>query len=162
MADKVDVGKVRKLLGELRELHDKAQAIHDEIDRLLGGGVGIGPQLKVAYVKWIELHATRYPGQYVFVYQKDAPQMKRLILALGLDELLLRMGNYIRDSDPYLTKARHPFGLFVVGVNRYAQAGPVGELELAAESELESDAAKTAARARANRGSHSGPVGDVL
>lgn len=164
--------KVRKLLEAAKERHDQVGEILAEIETLLGGGVGIGEKLKAAYARWIELHATRYPGKYVFVYAKDAPQMKRLIGALGLEELLDRMATYIRDSDPFLTKARHPFGLFVSGVNRYVAEGKAAEdLELEAEGvpdckhdpRCKTDAEHTKRKIADMRGgSHSGPVGDVL
>jgi hypothetical protein len=164
--------KVRKLLEALKERYDQSGEIIAEIETLLGGGVGIGEKLKAAYAKWIELHAVRYPGKYVFVFAKDAPQMKRLIAALGLEELLERIANYIRDSDPYLTKARHPFGLFVSGVNRYVSEGKTAEdLELEAEGvpdckhdpPCKTDVEHTRRKVQDMRGgSHSGPTGDVL
>lgn len=164
--------KIRKLLEFAKGRHDQVGEILAEIETLLGGGVGIGEKLKAAYARWIELHATRYPGKYVFVFAKDGPQMKRLIQALGLEELLDRMATYIRDSDPFLTKARHPFGLFVSGVNRYVSEGKDAEaLELEAEGvpdchhvpACKSDAEHTRRKLEEmRRGSHSGPVGDVL
>lgn len=111
----------------LVELRAKETELVEEITRLLGGSAGIGEQLKAMYARWTELHAARYPGKYVFAWVKDAPQMKRLLVALGAEELAGRMATYLRDNDEYLRKARHPFGLFVAGVNRYVAEGKQAE-----------------------------------
>jgi hypothetical protein len=130
MADRatdVDVQKVRKLLEAGRELHGKLGAVLEEIDELTGGGVGIAEKLKAIErafdAGWCQRYAQGQSGRYVWRYATDRPNSKRLIRALGLEEVIARIPRFIANDDPFLTRSRHPFGLFVSGINQYAPEG---------------------------------------
>lgn len=144
--------KVRKLLEVARERHAELGVLLTEIGTLMGGGVGIGVLLKRAEEAFETAWNARYGngGRYVWQYAKDRPNMKRLILALGVDELEARFGRYARNDDPFFTRARHSFGAFVASVNQHAGEGvaPAG-LDLEG---LDADAAATAKRSRELRG----------
>jgi len=112
-----------------KELTEKLQAVTTEIDTLLGGGVGMGQKLKdceAAFDQaWCERYAPGQRGRYVWAYQRDRPQMKRLITMLGVDELKIRMANYLVNDEAFYMRARHSFGAFVSSVNAHAKAAPV-------------------------------------
>lgn len=115
--------QARKLLGVLTDLHRKQAATIAELETILGGGPSIGDTLKRLYRSFESVWAERYRVAYVWTYQKDAPNMKRLALSLGAEEVEARMTRFIADSDPFLTRARHGFGLFVAGINKYTAPG---------------------------------------
>lgn len=143
--------KVRKLLEVAQQRHTELGSVLKEIDTLLGGGVGIGDLLKQAEKAFEAAWSSRYPGAYLWQYAKDRMQMKRLIQSLGLEELGARFGRYVRNDDPFFTRARHSFGAFVASVNQHAAEGaaPGGDLDL---EPLESDADATARNMRRVRG----------
>ena len=122
--------KLIKLFTALREIREKETLILEEIDNVLGGGVGVGELLKRLERHYSELWTVRYRSPYTWRYPVDRPNLKRLIKLLGVEEIERRMIVYVKDGDPYLVKARHPFGLFVSNVNTYA-AAPVDDFTLA-------------------------------
>lgn len=122
--------KVEALLSLLKDNHDKSAAIIEEVNQLLGGGVGIAAQIKDVQHAFHEAWTHRYRGQYVWRHAVDIPHIKRLIKMLGVEEVKTRVVNYLRNEDPFIGRSRHPFGLFVSGINSYANEGPGGELEL--------------------------------
>src|SRR5262245_28529308 len=120
MADdcKPRMEKIAKLMTVLGDLREKEQAVLDEIGELAGGGVGIGAKLKVLQESWQRVWTARYKSPYAFVFAKDVPLQKRLLKQFTQDDLDGRMVRYLADDDPFYVKARHPFGVFVSGVNR--------------------------------------------
>lgn len=130
-----DVDKVRRLLEAGRDLHQKLGAVLDECDELIGGGAGIGAKLKQFQAafdgSWGRRYAHGQAGRYVWRFAVDVPNQKRLLKMLGLEELTARASRYIANDDPFLVRQRHPFGLFVSGINQYAAEGdPIVDLEL--------------------------------
>jgi hypothetical protein len=120
---KATIGKIKKLLETLAELRTKESDVLAEMETLLGGGVGIAAQLKAVQHAFETAHATRYSGRYVWQHTRDVPNLKRLIKSLGVEELRVRFGNYLRNNDRFFTTARHSFGAFVASVNQHAAAG---------------------------------------
>lgn len=129
----VNLKKVAGLLELLKTNHERSTALIDEIDELLGGGAGIGAQLKACEAQFEALWGRRYAqgetGRYVWRYKTDRPCLKRLIKALGVAEIQARMFTYLRSEDEFSVHHRHPFGLFVAGINSYAGEGVALELE---------------------------------
>lgn len=121
-----DLEKLKALLSVAMDLQEKLDATLGELSTQLGGGEALGDVLKRLYRVYGAAWAERYRGgRYVWAYQKDAPNLKRLLKMLGEEELSARMVRYIATDDPFIVRARHPFGLFVTGVNSYAgQAAP--------------------------------------
>lgn len=134
--------KLVKLLGVLRDLREKEQAVLDEINDLLGGGVGIGAKLKLLYTRFAEAWHFEYREPYVFNYTKDAPQMKRLIKAMSVEEIDARILSYVQNQDPFFTRSRHSFAMFVATINQH-----VG-LPKAAIDPLEAEVAETQRKRR--------------
>jgi hypothetical protein len=136
--------KLVKLLGVLRELREKEQAVLDEIDVLIGGGVGIGEKLKQCYRAFAEAWGLVYPGAaYVWNYAKDAPQMKRLLKTLSAEEIGARAASYAASREEFITRAKHSFPMFVATINQHASVrAPEAELD------LEADAAETQRKRR--------------
>lgn len=120
------VEKVRKLLEVTADLHGKLGDTLNEIDELLGGGAGIAAsmkQLEAAFDgAWSARYASGHGGRYVWSYKKDKPQIKRLLKLLGLEEACRRAVAYLQTEDPFIVRARHPFGLFVSTINSYTAA----------------------------------------
>ena len=122
-----DLKKVEGLLAVLVERQQQCTALIEEIAELLGGGAGIAAQMKEFEGAFEHAWTQRYHGQrYLWRYVKDRPQIKRLLKTLGLEELTLRAARYIANEDPFLVRERHPFGLFVSGINRYAEESDHG------------------------------------
>jgi len=135
--------KVIKLLGVLRDLRENEQAVLDEIDVLLNGGVSIGDKLKQCYSTFAGAWAAAHPGQaYVWNYTKDAPQMKRLLKTLEPDEIGNRAARYVANNEDFIVRARHSFPMFVATINQHVAPA-------SAEADgLEADAAATQRKRR--------------
>ncbi len=114
--------KVRKLLEALADLRSRENMLLEEVAALMGGGAGIGARLKMAEGAFAAAWSQRYAGAYVWSYAKDRTLLKGLLGKMVDGEILDRMVAYIKDDDQFLVRARHPFGLFVSSVNRYAAA----------------------------------------
>jgi hypothetical protein len=123
--------KLERLVTAGRELLEKLGAVLDEADVVIGGGAGIGQQLRTfedAFdAGWGQVYAAGETGRYVWNYRRDRPNTKRLLKTFGLMGLTERAVAYLEDRDPFLTKERHPFGLFVARINRYAAVLPAHE-----------------------------------
>jgi len=137
MADsKVDIGKIAKLIELGRELQEKQAAVLDEIDAIIGGKAGIGADMKAVQAAfsaaWSHRYAPGFGDSYVWNHRSDAPQVKRLIKRLGVEEIVRRAAVYIRNEDPFYVSRRHSFPLFVSSINSHADnsapvaAAPVG------------------------------------
>jgi len=141
--------RVKALLEELQALREKETALIEEINLQLGGGVGIGQKMRAARADFEDAWALRYRTPYQWQHTKDAPNLKRLVLALGPEEFRARAGRYVKDEDPWLLKNRHPFGVFVSSINRYVVEQPIAQGTFGGSlDELEEDAARTAAALR--------------
>lgn len=127
--------RAEKLLEVAIEHHAKAFDCIQEARKILNGESTIGDGLKVVEKLWGEEFNRRYASNYVWQYAKDRAQWKRLLKSSTVDVVQARVLAYFNDQDPYLTRARHPFGLFVSRFNTYAteltgeltlQTAPVG------------------------------------
>ena len=124
--------RARVLVEQLRALQAQTYEVTEEVLKILAGDVAMGDQLKEFEAHFSVLWEGRYGSAFAWQYTKDRPHTKRLIKLLGLDELKVRARVYLRDEDPFYTKCRHGFGLFVTNVNRFAAPPHVADLELAA------------------------------
>ena len=89
MADpeKQTLAKLTTLVAALREAHGKCHDLTDEIDRLLGGGPGMGALLARLDAHFDACWCARYQSPYVWSHFKDKPQMKRLLKTLTVEEI---------------------------------------------------------------------------
>lgn len=128
--------QVERLIAELRETQARACAITEEIQRLLGGGVPLGETLKALEqafdAAWCQRWAPGQTGRYLWNYQRDRAQLKRLLGVMTPEQIKARFLVYIRNDDPFFLKARHAFGLFVSSVNQHV---PQTDMDFALESE---------------------------
>lgn len=122
----VRLEKVTKLLAVAKELHDRHGDALAEMDAILGGGVGIGAKIQQVETAWQAAWSSRYHGDYVFQYQKDRPQWKRLLKSFTPEALQVRILGYIQDEDAFYVSRRHPLGLFWQAVNKYAPVNGSG------------------------------------
>lgn len=113
----INVAAMQKIIALLKQRHADDGALIEELERLAGGGRGIGEILKECYAHWIAL----WPhGVYEFNYTKDAPHMKRYLRSLGQTEFQQRMLNYLKCRLPYYVEKKHPFSVFVATINSWA------------------------------------------
>lgn len=114
--------KIVPLIEVARDLHEKLAAIIQEVDDILDGKASIGAKMKEVESAWRTAWSSRYQGEYVFDYAKDRPHMKRLLTKGRFTpaDLQARMVGYITDSEKFYVERKHPFGLFVSSVNRWA------------------------------------------
>lgn len=138
-AEKQKLAYIDKLVAKLREKQAETHEITEEIQSVLSGNVALGTTLKELEAGWQTAWGARYGNTaYAWNYAKDRAQMKRLFKLLGRDELGRRIVTYIQNNDPFFTKGKHSFGLFVTTINQHATASQGDDLELEVE--------KTAAR----------------
>lgn len=122
-ADGLNVGAIQKIFAMLKTRHEEDGALIEELERLIGGGRGIGEMLQEFYAHWIAL----WPhGVYEFNFTKDAPHCKRYIRSMGLEELKHRAHRYLKCVDPYYASRRHPFAMFVATINTWAEGALAG------------------------------------
>lgn len=123
----VTLAKVTKLLELATELHQKEGEVIAEAMALLGGGQGVAEKMKDIErsfdAAWCARYAAGQSGKYIWQYAQTRPNIKRLLHSLDVDEIKRRILRYMRDDDPFIARPRHPFGLFVAGINKYAAAG---------------------------------------
>lgn len=124
------VARAEKLLEVAIEMHAKTFECIQEARKLLNGESTIGDGLKVVEKLFSSEWDRRYGGGHVWQYAKDRAQWKRLLKASPLDVVQARVLAYFFDADPYLTRARHPFGLFVSRFNNYATEAPAAAFQL--------------------------------
>jgi len=117
MADPTPLPKIAKLIEAQRDLLEKLDAVTHEIEQLLAGKPGIGATLKRLEAAFERVHEARYHGVYVWNFVKDRAQMKRLLRTLDVEDIEGRMLVYLGSDEPFYTKARHSFPVFVAAVN---------------------------------------------
>ena len=126
MTVQVLLKKLSGLVAAQKDLLEKLAALALEMDNLLGGSGGIAAQLRDFEEAWDLTWCRRYaPGEqkrYVWNFARDRAHLKRLLPRLGSDELLRRAQVYLLSDDPFYLKNRHPFGLFIAGINSFAAA----------------------------------------
>jgi len=122
MAKDAELTTLRNLHEKLAELRQHEQEILDEMGRLLNGELGIGAILRRLEEHYSMLWSVRYSQPYVWAFAKDRPHLKRLIKSLGVEQLELRMGSYLKNPDPFYVKAKHSFAVFVASINTHAVA----------------------------------------
>ncbi len=128
------IGQIVKLLELAQEKHQQMGELLAEARSLLAGDPGIGTLLKAVErgfdAIWCERYAPGQTGRYVWTFQKDRAQIKRLLKTLNVEQIIDRAHRYIRDDDDFYVRARHSFALFVSGINRFAPAAATPAFEL--------------------------------
>lgn len=97
----------------------------------------------------------KYAGQaYVPNWAKDVALVKRVLKTLDPAEVRLRIARYLASTDTFYSEARHPIGLFVAAVNKFAQpADSPGLVAVGCQHDpkCKTDAAHTAKLLKARR-----------
>jgi len=122
--------RAKKLMEALQVAQTQVNELIDQVDKVLRGEVAMGDTLKTLERHWDGLWSARYGGHYVWNYTRDRAQWKRLLKNVPPEELLRRSETFLRDGDPFNTRARHAFALFASTVNRYTTELPASELSL--------------------------------
>lgn len=119
------VAKAVRLIELAEQLEEKAAAARAEALEVLQGGEGIGAKMARVRDAFASQWTARYRSPYVWKLDQDPPNIKRLCKELGPDEVIKRIGVYLRtDSDTLVRQERHPFRFFVSGINSYAPEAP--------------------------------------
>src|SRR5262245_2193958 len=116
----VDTKKLQKLLETAETLQGQMTAVLEELRAVVGGDATIGEMVKIGERLFADEWHKRYGTFYLWKHVQDKPQMKRLIKALGIEELSVRIVRYIANDEAFVQQRRHPFGLFVSTINSYA------------------------------------------
>ena len=116
--------RLAKLVEAERELIEQLHDINEEKRRLLNGEPGIADKLRRLEIHFDAMWCARYtPGEvgcYVWSFAKDRAQLKRVIKILSVEEIEMRMTNYVKNDEPFYARARHPFQMFVASINSHA------------------------------------------
>lgn len=112
-----------KLLNQQRLLLGQMCALDTEIQAVLKGDPTIGDRLKELQAAFSHAWEQRYRTPYQFQFAKDVPHMKRLLTTFGVEALKPRILAYISNNDPFFTRSRHTWGIFVSTINQHAPAG---------------------------------------
>ena len=112
--------RAAKLLDAIRELQAKTYEVTEELQALLKGEAITGDHLRLLEAAWSIEYERRYGTPYMFEFKRDRPLWKRLVKAVGPDEVHNRIVAYFHETDQYRERARHPFGLFVSQFNSLA------------------------------------------
>lgn len=116
--------RLTKLVEAERVLLEQINDIVEEKRRLLSGEPGIGDKLRRLEIHFDSVWCLRYtPGEvgcYVWSFGKDRAQLKRIVKILSVEEIELRMTNYIKSEEQFYARARHPFQMFVASINSHA------------------------------------------
>jgi hypothetical protein len=131
--EKQKLERVAKLLEAAQEYHEKVGEILAEATKIIRGEVGTALNLKLVAGHFEVEWEARYGARYLWAHAKDFAQIKRLLKTATAVEINGRITSYLREPDPFLSKARHPFGLFVSRFNQLTPyKSPAEDLELAA------------------------------
>lgn len=141
---------VAKLLEQAIELHEKQQAVLDEIGAIVAGKPGIGAKMKQLEKTFAEAWGKRYAKgdakAYLFTHKEDGPNMRRIILAIGIEEACRRAVRFVASGNEFYTGARHPFRIYVRDINQLAGEG---ELLFVDDDDVAGEVQRTASRRRA-------------
>jgi len=117
--------RMGRLIEASMDLMAKQHDLFTEMQKLVKGEPTIGVLMREATDAWGAAWEARYKTPYSWVDgKKQAPHFKKLVQALGVEELKSRIFRYLRDDDAFYVGARHPFGLFLSNVNRYTAEAP--------------------------------------
>ena len=116
------VDRALKVLEKARELNAQAFDCIEEARRIFSGNDATGDILKRLEGAFSAEWERRYGNPYVFTYAKDRPHWKRLVKLTSEPDIICRIIAFMADEEPWLTRGRHPFGLFVSQFNRYVPA----------------------------------------
>lgn len=131
------VERAMRLLDASLELHAKQHDTLREMRNVLAGEMALGDHMKAIATAFCDAWQARYRTKYQWAVEgaKNGQLLKKLLAGMDSADIIARIDIYVRDTDPFIERNRHSFGLFVSGINRYTPAAPEGDLELAAVDE---------------------------
>lgn len=131
---KAAMDRMRKLLEVYIEVDEKRAAIVHEMLNVMDGKPTVAARLKAFIAAWQRIRAPRYREPYVINAKIDIPQIKRLLTHFTDEQLEIRILNYLRDSDPFYARAKHPISLFSSKINEMGPP-PAEDVDFDLESE---------------------------
>ena len=108
-----------KLLTQIDEIAKTLAKLNEQVTALRRKAHGENP-VRDVLAHFAECWQERYAARYTFNPRVDPAQAKRLLKQLDAVTLNARITRYLKDADPFLIHAAHPFGLFVSKMNAYA------------------------------------------
>lgn len=167
MAEKVAQKKLEAIKPLLETFRQHMAAAHDtleDIRSLVTADVSVADEMKRLQGVFMALWSGRYGNtKYDWKYATESPHLKRMLKGLGAVELEARMNRYMRNNDPFFTKTRHTFGIFITTINQHAVEAPTAAFALGSEDRpigcrhappCVSEAACTSLRLREQRTTH--------
>lgn len=121
---KVSTASVLDRLARARAgLLEALEAI-DDAEALVEAKPTIGKQAQVLIGSFCAAWHARYKTTYVVGNEGQAIQAaKKVLRSIPLADLQARIDRYLDSRDAYTVQAKHPIGLFLSDVNRWAQTG---------------------------------------
>ena len=111
------LSRARAMLLDALEQIDDAEALAEAKPTL-------GKQAQVLVGSFCSAWHTRYKTAYVVANEGQAiASAKKVLRSIPLLDLQQRIERYLDSRDAYLAQAKHPLGLFLSDVNRWAQTG---------------------------------------
>lgn len=122
--DKKLLARLSVLAEKLREVHAQEHDLIEEMRRLLAGEPGIADLVKRLEAQFDEVWCAKYApgetGRYVWSFQRDRANLKRLVKTIGVDEIERRVVGFLANDEPFYVRARHNFAMFVATINAHA------------------------------------------
>lgn len=116
------------LVAQRDRLTQTIDALRARLDKTPSKGQQIARLIKF----WCETWKARYRTSYVITPAKDAKLLGGLLGKMAVEDIEARMARYLATDDQFHIVARHPLGMFLAGVNRYAPTVEGAELVLSA------------------------------
>jgi hypothetical protein len=118
------IAKLTALVAKQAALLDQQAALLRAVTEALEQPA-TGPSAVTRALVTFDGHWTaKYGTRYHFTAGKDAAHAKRLIKAVGLEDLERRMRLYFESRDTFHATQKHPFSTFVSQVNRFGGKRP--------------------------------------
>lgn len=121
---KVSTASVLERISRARAMLQEALEQLDDAEALVEAKPTLGKQAQVLVGSFCSAWHARYRTAYVVANEGQAIQnAKKVLRAVPLAEIQARIDRYLDSRDAYLVQAKHPLGLFLSDVNRWAQVG---------------------------------------
>lgn len=113
--------QIEQALTQIRSTFEKLGAQIDALTALLAQEPTVGQNAKKILDFYAGKWGLRHEGaKFIPNGAKDMNLLKRLQKDLEPGEICRRMLRYLASQDKFIVEAKHPIGLFVANVNKYA------------------------------------------
>jgi len=122
MADDLEK-RLKKLQALMHEQEQQIAACHDTLRQMAAILAGGDPLLDLERF-WLDTWRAKYGAEYVWSHAKDRASIRRLLKTLAPDTIKARVIAFLASEEPFFTRNRHSFGVFVSAINSLTSAEP--------------------------------------